>query len=167
MDVIGFLKQRRRWYVGIRRLPQLLPKIWAGFWTLGTLSLYGTVAAVVVGFFYPMGTPRWFGFLKDFSFVTFIHLYLWGIVVQDIDAGVHPLLILLHIPLTIIVQFIAVALESAAIVYAILEWVVVCAGVGVRAFGFDVLIPRAPTSASSLPLPPRRSPPRDFDIIKK
>ena len=32
MDLIGFLKQRRRWYVGIRRLPYILPKIWWFFW---------------------------------------------------------------------------------------------------------------------------------------
>jgi hypothetical protein len=28
MDFMGFMKQRRRWYCGIRRLPHLLPRIW-------------------------------------------------------------------------------------------------------------------------------------------
>jgi hypothetical protein len=120
MDHMSFMKQRRRWYVGIRRLPELLPKIWASFWTLGTLSLYGTIASVILGFFYPLGTPRWFGLLKDFSFVTFVYLYFLGILVQDLDAGVHPLLILVHIPITLVVQFYAVALESVSVMYGII-----------------------------------------------
>ncbi len=120
IDLIGFLKQRRRWYVGIKRLPQLLPKIWAFFWTLGTLSLYGTIASVIVGFFVPMGTPRWFGFLKDFSFMTFIYLYFLGIFIQDIDKGKFPLLVLLRIPFTLLVQFVAVIMECMAVCYGIL-----------------------------------------------
>ena len=64
MDLIGFLKQRRRWYVGIRRLPLALPKIWAFFWTLGILCLYGTLISIPLGIIYNFGTPRWFGLLK-------------------------------------------------------------------------------------------------------
>lgn len=49
MNLVAFLKQRRRWFVGIRRLEMILPKIWWTFWTLGTLSLYGTIASVILG----------------------------------------------------------------------------------------------------------------------
>eukprot|EP00842_Homolaphlyctis_polyrhiza_P006716 jgi/Hompol1/7045/HPOL_001643-RA len=120
MDFIGFLKQRRRWYVGIRRLPLLLPKIWAAFWTLGTLSLYGTIASVFLGFYVPLGTPRWFGFLKDFSFITFVYLYVLGIFISDVDKKTHPLLILVRIPITLILQFAACIMESAAVTYGII-----------------------------------------------
>ncbi|TPX43994.1 hypothetical protein SeLEV6574_g04776 [Synchytrium endobioticum] len=85
--LVDFLKQRRRWYVGIRRLPLLLPKIWAFFWTLGIICLYGTILSVVLGFIIPLGTPRWFGLLKDLTFVTFVYLYLLGVFIQDLDRG--------------------------------------------------------------------------------
>jgi cellulose synthase/poly-beta-1,6-N-acetylglucosamine synthase-like glycosyltransferase len=32
LNFMSFLKQRRRWFVGIRRLPELLPKMWWAFW---------------------------------------------------------------------------------------------------------------------------------------
>ncbi|KAJ3115218.1 hypothetical protein HDU96_001002 [Phlyctochytrium bullatum] len=119
MDFIGFLKQRRRWYVGIRRLPEFLPKLWAFFWTLGILSLYCTIASVVLGFIIKESTPRWFGLAKDFSFVTFVYLYLLGIFVQDIDKGANPLLVLVRIPVTFVIQFIAVVMEGLAVMYGI------------------------------------------------
>lgn len=118
-DFVGFMKQRRRWYVGIRRLPHILPKIWAFFWTIGTLALYGTIISVILGIFMPFGTPRWFGFLKDFSFVTFIYLYFIGILIQDLDKGLNPLITLLHIPMTLVLQFAAVIMECMAVMYGI------------------------------------------------
>ncbi|TPX30990.1 hypothetical protein SmJEL517_g05577 [Synchytrium microbalum] len=120
LDLIGFLKQRRRWYVGIRRLPLVLPKIWAFFWTLGILCLYGTLASIPLGIIYNFGTPRWFGFLKDFTFVTFVYLYLLGIFIQDLDRKVNPVLLILRLPITFLIQFIASVMECAAVCYAIL-----------------------------------------------
>jgi hypothetical protein len=120
MDTIGFLKQRRRWYVGIRRLPQLLPKVWWFFWTLGTLSLYFTVASVILGFIIKLQTPRWFGLLKDFSFVNFVYLYILGIFIQDLDKRKNPILIILHIPMTAVLQFFAVILEAMAVMYGLI-----------------------------------------------
>ena len=120
LDLIGFLKQRRRWYVGIRRLPALLPKIWWAFWTLGTLSLYFTVASVILGFIVKLDTPRWFGLLKDFSFVNFVYLYILGIFIQDIDKRKNILLVILHIPLTAVLQFFAVILEAMAVMYGLI-----------------------------------------------
>ncbi|KAJ3369914.1 hypothetical protein HDU91_006762, partial [Kappamyces sp. JEL0680] len=121
MDLIGFLKQRRRWYVGIMRLPHFLPKMWAIFWTVGSLSLYGTVLSIPLGLVYPMPTPRWFGLIKDFSFVNFVYLYVIGILVQDIDKKTNPLLILIRIPVTLVVQFIASVLEAASVTYGIIS----------------------------------------------
>ena len=65
LDLIGFLKQRRRWFCGIRRLPQLLPKLWAFFWALGILSLYCTIASIPLGITLNYVTPRWFGMVRD------------------------------------------------------------------------------------------------------
>ncbi|TPX40949.1 hypothetical protein SeMB42_g05812 [Synchytrium endobioticum] len=120
MDLMGFLKQRRRWYVGIRRLPLALPKIWAFFWTLGILCLYGTIVSIPLGIIYNFGTPRWFGLMKDFTFVTFVYLYILGIFIQDLDRKVNPGLIILRIPLTFLLQFVASVLECAAVMYGLL-----------------------------------------------
>ncbi|KAJ3279869.1 hypothetical protein HK104_001114 [Borealophlyctis nickersoniae] len=120
MDFMGFMKQRRRWYVGIRRLPGILPKLWNFFWTLGILCLYCTIASVVLGFYVPLGTPRWFGLLKDFSFVTFVYLYILGTFVQNIDRKMNPILVILAIPVTFIIQFIAVIMEALAVMYALI-----------------------------------------------
>ncbi|RKP01185.1 hypothetical protein CXG81DRAFT_5632, partial [Caulochytrium protostelioides] len=117
---LDFLKQRRRWYVGIKRLPHVLPKIWAFFWTLGIFCLYGTVASIIIGLFIPLGTPRWFGLMKDFSFITFIYLYILGIFIQDIDKGVHPLIVFIRIPITFVLQFVASIMEALAVMYGLI-----------------------------------------------
>lgn len=118
MDLIGFLKQRRRWFVGIRRIPQILPKVWSLIWSLGILCLYGTIISVVLGFVIPTNTPRWFGLLKDFEFCTFVYLYMLGIFTQDLDKKAY-----LWIPLRIlgafILQFVAVFMEALAVMYAL------------------------------------------------
>ncbi|KAJ3024271.1 hypothetical protein HKX48_003096 [Thoreauomyces humboldtii] len=119
LDLIGFLKQRRRWYVGIRRLPAFLPKLWCFFWTLGIVCLYATIASIPLGFVFHNLTPRWFGLLKDFSFCVFTYLYIIGIFVQDLDKKVNPLLILVRIPVTFILQFIAGIMEALAVMYGI------------------------------------------------
>ncbi|KAJ3272850.1 hypothetical protein HDV01_005173 [Terramyces sp. JEL0728] len=120
MDMMSFMKQRRRWYVGIMRLPQFLPKMWAFFWTIGTLSLYGTIISMPLGVIFPSATPRWFGLLKDFSFVNFVYLYILGILIQDLDRKVNPLIILFRIPLTFFIQFFASMLEAASVTYGML-----------------------------------------------
>lgn len=136
LDLIGFLKQRRRWYVGIRRLPYYLPKLWAFFWTIGIFSLLGTLVSIPLGIVYKEGTPRWFGFLKDFSFCTFVYLYLIGIFVQDLDKKKNAFVILLHIPMTFVLQFFACVMEASAVMYGIVDppqgifWLIL---------GFDVI----------------------------
>ncbi|KAJ3188401.1 hypothetical protein HDU85_005552 [Gaertneriomyces sp. JEL0708] len=119
MDLIGFLKQRRRWYVGIRRLNSFWPKLWAGFWTMGIFCLFTTVASIPLGVFFTEPTPRWFGLLKDFSFVNFVYLYVLGNLIQDIDKKVNPIIIILRIPLVMILQLIAGILEAGAVLYGL------------------------------------------------
>ncbi|KAI8803936.1 glycosyl transferase family group 2-domain-containing protein [Cladochytrium replicatum] len=116
---MDFLKQRRRWFVGIWRLHHFLPKLWAFFWTLGIFSLYGTIASVPLGFLVKLDTPRWFGLCKDLTFCTFVYLYILGIFVQDVDKGKNPLLIILHIPMTFVIQYIAVIMEALSVMYGI------------------------------------------------
>jgi len=120
MDLNGFLKQRRRWYVGIRRLPMLLPKVWAFFWTLGILSLAATFASLLLQIWVSEDTPRWIGLMKDFSFCTFIYLYMLGIFIQDLDQGVNPIIIIFRIPTTFLLQFVGSAMEAMAVVYGII-----------------------------------------------
>jgi uncharacterized membrane protein YvlD (DUF360 family) len=59
--------------------------------------------------------------MKDFSFVNFVYLYLIGIIIQDIDKKVNPILIILHIPITFVVQFIASIMEAASVTYGIIS----------------------------------------------
>lgn len=118
MDLMGFMKQRRRWYVGIRRLPGILPKIWNAFWTLGILCLYGTIISIVLGFVMSTQTPRWFGLLKDFSFCTFVYLYILGIFTQDMDKKAY-FWIPVRLVATAILQFVAVVMEALAVMYAL------------------------------------------------
>ncbi|KND04776.1 uncharacterized protein SPPG_00479 [Spizellomyces punctatus DAOM BR117] len=128
MDLIGFLKQRRRWYVGIRRLPAFLPKLWSFFWTLGIFCLFCTIASIPLGIWLAKSidgesgndTPRWFGLLKDFSFVVFVYLYLIGIITQDLDKKVNPIMALIHIPATLILQYVAGILEALSVAYGII-----------------------------------------------
>ncbi|KAJ3211004.1 hypothetical protein HDU83_005379 [Entophlyctis luteolus] len=120
LDLVGFMKQRRRWYVGIRRLPNFLPKIWAFFWSLSIISLFASVASIALGFEFHFGTPRWMAVLIDFNFMNFVYLYVLGIFLQDLDKGVNPLIMILRIPLTVVVQFIAVVLEGFSVMYGIL-----------------------------------------------
>jgi hypothetical protein len=84
MDLIGYMKQRRRWFVGIRRLPQFLPRLWAFFWALGVISMVSTVASFVV--MIPFGgrtvyyqTPRWCVYiLFFFFFLAGMLIRVWG-----------------------------------------------------------------------------------------
>ncbi|KAH6570449.1 hypothetical protein BASA62_004355 [Batrachochytrium salamandrivorans] len=71
IDFIGFLKQRRRWFVGIRRLPYILPKI--------------------------------------------------GIIVQNVDKKINPILIILCIPLTFLLQYAACVMEALAVIYGLIS----------------------------------------------
>ncbi|TPX61528.1 hypothetical protein PhCBS80983_g01019 [Powellomyces hirtus] len=120
LDLIGFLKQRRRWFVGIRRLPSVLPKLLAFFWALGLVSLYCTVASIVLGFYVPTDTPLWFGILKDFSFIVFMYLYGLGMFLQNIDKGYNIFVVILLVPVTLLFQFVAVIMEAVAVMYAII-----------------------------------------------
>lgn len=124
LRILDFLKQRRRWYVGVRRLPQYLPRLWTFFWTLGFVSLYGTIATLLISIWVNGDntlTPRWFGFLSNFSFVTFLYLYIIGIFIQDLDKGTNIFLTILHIPITAIFQFFACFMEAASVMYGIID----------------------------------------------
>ncbi|KAI8819193.1 glycosyl transferase family group 2-domain-containing protein [Fimicolochytrium jonesii] len=120
LDLIGFLKQRRRWFVGIRRLGSVLPKLLALFWGLGLLSLYCTIASFILGVYVPTDTPMWFGILKDFSLTVFVYLYAMGMFYQNVDKGYNIFIVILLVPVTILFQFVAVIMEAVAVMFAIL-----------------------------------------------
>ncbi|KAJ3248649.1 hypothetical protein HDU78_010880 [Chytriomyces hyalinus] len=120
LDLVGFMKQRRRWYVGVRRLPMLLPKIWTFFWSLGLLSLASFLTSLILGFKFKMGTPRWMGALTDFNFVSFLYLYIVGIFLQDLDKRVNPFLMLARLIITVPLTIVASFLEGASVFYGII-----------------------------------------------
>ncbi|KAJ3125513.1 hypothetical protein HK098_000200 [Nowakowskiella sp. JEL0407] len=119
---MDFMKQRRRWFIGIWRLGAFLPKLWAFFWTLGLPCLAGTIASIPLGLIKATAqpTPRWLGLCKDLTFCVFVYLYILGMFIQDVDKGKFPLLVLLHIPLTFVVQFITVTMEALAVAYGLI-----------------------------------------------
>jgi len=77
-NIVDFMKQRRRWFVGIRRLPHFLPKLFALLWALGMVSLFVTYANFVLNVYIPSPTPRWIGVLSNFSFMVFMYMYFIG-----------------------------------------------------------------------------------------
>ncbi|KAI8616200.1 glycosyl transferase family group 2-domain-containing protein [Chytriomyces sp. MP71] len=121
LDLVGFMKQRRRWYVGVRRLPNFLPKIWTFFWTLGLVSLVCFVLSVPLGFKFHYDTPRWMAVAADFNFVIFLYMYMLGIFLQDLDKKVNPFLMVLRVLITMPLTVIASFLEGGSVAYGILQ----------------------------------------------
>ncbi|KAI8809145.1 glycosyl transferase family group 2-domain-containing protein [Cladochytrium replicatum] len=115
---LDFLKQRRRWFVGIFRLKHFLPKLWAFTWFIGSLCLYSTLISIPLDVIFGPATPRWFGLIKNLTMVTFVYLYVMGIFIQDVDKGKNPFLVLLHVPMTIVLQYFAVCMETISVMYA-------------------------------------------------
>ena len=119
LDLMGFLKQRRRWFTGIRNLPFALPKVWAGLWAAGIPCLLATIVSYV---FMGMGwdeTPRWLGIVKDVTFAILCYCHILGILVQDFDSAMGIGTMLLHSLATILLSFVTVFIEAVAITYAL------------------------------------------------
>ena len=51
---------------------------------------------------------------------VFVYLYILGNFIQDLDKGVFPLLVLIRIPVTAVLQFICVVMEAMAVLYGLL-----------------------------------------------
>ena len=101
-----FLKQRRRWFMGIRDIKGMygLPHLAVNLWTVGVFTLAVTIINLPFTLIDTSLTPFWLALLADFCFITFITIYTWGLLFQELDYGQKWWLILIHIPASIVIQ---------------------------------------------------------------
>jgi cellulose synthase/poly-beta-1,6-N-acetylglucosamine synthase-like glycosyltransferase len=117
--IMDFLKQRRRWFLGMRSIRHPCAR-YTFFQT--SLGLFCNVYNI-----FDMAMP-WLGLFRMpmpvicllyFQMSVFAYLYLIGIVLQDYDAGYTWSTIVSHVLIGIICIPMCVMLENMAILYAI------------------------------------------------
>lgn len=83
-----FLRQRRRWLVGIRGLSRTSrwARLWAVLWSASPLVRAATITYVLVGH----GLPLAVLVAGNLFAATFLYLYLLGSVIQDVDLRTPP-----------------------------------------------------------------------------
>ncbi|CAF0754540.1 unnamed protein product [Brachionus calyciflorus] len=118
-SIIDFLKQRRRWFVGIRSIKHPIPRYLIFQWICGVVCFIVTIANFAIEHFRKMQSPYWVGLIGNFSFVVFGYLYLLGVVVQDYDYGYSFKKILFHVIIAIFLVPIASFLECLSVLYGI------------------------------------------------
>ncbi|RKO85615.1 glycosyl transferase family group 2-domain-containing protein [Blyttiomyces helicus] len=117
-----FMKQRRRWYMGIREIEGMysLPAIALKLWTMGIFTLVATLVNIPFSFFLDQSyTPEWIAICSTFCFVAFYWTYLWGVIFSDLDAGMPWYWIIIHVVCSIVIQPFASMCEGFAVVWAI------------------------------------------------
>ncbi len=132
-SILDFLKQRRRWLVGIRSIAQHSgwARIWILIWSCNPVIL----VIGLISTFNLFGADKptsWLVFLP-ITFVTTVYLYLYllGSLVQDLDRRSSLSRTLLHLLGTSLFYPLAFGLESAAVV-----WSYVSVG---RQLGFQIV----------------------------
>ncbi|POY71974.1 hypothetical protein BMF94_4983 [Rhodotorula taiwanensis] len=115
-----FLKQRRRWFMGIRDIKGLygLPHLAINLWTIGVFTLGATIINLPLGFIEHSSTPIWIAVCANFCFITFFTLYLWGIFFQELDYGQTWWKIPIHLLCAIIIQPFASIAEGLSAIWA-------------------------------------------------
>lgn len=115
LTILDFLKQRRRWIVGIRGLSS--QSLWPAYWvTMWQLAPFGRALAAVtawIGF-----APWWLVVPSQFAYATYLYLYLIGMLVQDRDRGSDDGTTLAHAVQVVVLLPAAMLLETAAVVWA-------------------------------------------------
>ncbi|KAJ3069660.1 hypothetical protein HK102_006861 [Quaeritorhiza haematococci] len=117
-----FMKQRRRWYMGIRDLKGMygLPKMGLVLWTIGVYGLIGTLLNIPFSFWVDGGpTPIWLAMAGNFNFACLYWLYLFGVIFQEIDNGTALWLMLVRILITLVMQPFVTVAEAASVMWAI------------------------------------------------
>jgi cellulose synthase/poly-beta-1,6-N-acetylglucosamine synthase-like glycosyltransferase len=114
--VPDFLRQRRRWLVGIRGLSRMSPwaRLWTLLWSASPLVRAATVADVLGGH----GLPLAMLIAGNFISASFLYLYLMGSVIQDIDRRTPIATLLWHALLTGILFPVSYTLESVAVLWS-------------------------------------------------
>jgi hypothetical protein len=114
--VFDFLKQRRRWVVGIRQLSG--QSAWAAYWvTLWQMAPLGRIAGFILAIL--TFVPLWIAVPCRAVFVTNLYIYLLGAFVQNVDARTPALLTAARIGQTAFLYPVALLLETAGITWAI------------------------------------------------
>ncbi|TNY18979.1 family 2 glycosyltransferase [Rhodotorula diobovata] len=115
-----FLKQRRRWFMGIRDIKGLygLPHLAINLWIVGVFTLGATVINLPLGFIEHSTTPIWIAVSANFSFLTFFTLYLWGIFFQELDFGQTWWKIPIHLACGLLIQPFASLAEGLSAIWA-------------------------------------------------
>lgn len=131
-----FMKQRRRWFIGIWTLPYFWPRFMCLLWMLGSFTFLATylhvVLALVWTFTYATNlpvTPMWLGALSTFSFVVSIYMYTIGLVIQHVDRLCieqrkwlySTVYLVVHFILSIPLVVCASVLETACIYYSFIS----------------------------------------------
>lgn len=77
-----FLKQRRRWYMGIRDIKGMygLPHLAVNLWTVGVFTLAVTIINLPFTLIDKSLTPLWLAIIANFCFITFYTIYTWGLL---------------------------------------------------------------------------------------
>jgi hypothetical protein len=88
---LDFMKQRRRWYIGICQIKGCyhLPQIAIKLWTAGIFCLVATVLNVIFSLLLEWSgpSPYWIYVLACFCFGAFQWLYIGGLLFQELDYG--------------------------------------------------------------------------------
>ncbi|KAI8816225.1 family 2 glycosyltransferase [Fimicolochytrium jonesii] len=116
-----FMKQRRRWYMGIREIEGMyyLPQMAIKLWTIGIFCLVATLINIPFSFFVDAApTPLWIVIMSNFCFAVFYWLYLWGLLFQELDAGTKWFMVPVHFIAGIIIQPFASIAEGFAVMWA-------------------------------------------------
>ncbi|KAK4057614.1 hypothetical protein OIO90_001261 [Microbotryomycetes sp. JL221] len=115
-----FLKQRRRWFMGIRDIKGMygLPHLAINLWIVGVFTLAVTIINLPLGFIEHSITPLWITVCASFCFITFFTLYLWGILFQELDFGQPWWKILIHLPCAVVIQPFASVAEGLSAIWA-------------------------------------------------
>ncbi|CDR39189.1 RHTO0S04e02630g1_1 [Rhodotorula toruloides] len=115
-----FLKQRRRWFMGIRDIKGLygLPHLAINLWIVGVFTLGATIINLPLGFIEHSLTPIWIAVAANFNFITFFTLYLWGLFFQELDFGQTWWKIPIHLVCAIIIQPFASIAEGLSAIWA-------------------------------------------------
>jgi len=118
--VRDFLKQRRRWFMGIRDIKGMygLPNLAINLWIVGVFTLGATVINFPFVAFDRSLTPLWVAIIANFCFMTFYVLYLWGLFIQELDYGMPWYKIIFHLVPAIVIQPIASILEGLSAIWA-------------------------------------------------
>ena len=119
-SVVDFLKQRRRWFVGIRTVKHPIARYLIFQWICGVVCAMVTVLNVLLQPLRTQKSPLWIGILGNFSFVVFSYMYLLGTLIQDYDIGSSPKIILINLLRTFLLHPFCSVLESASVLYGLL-----------------------------------------------